>query len=74
MLYIGSRPTLNNGTNITLEVNIFDFSGDIYNDEIIVSFIRFVRGDEKFESLEALKEQLEVDRVTVKQLLMDENE
>lgn len=73
MLYIGSRPTLNNGTNITMEVNIFDFSGDIYNDEITVSFIRFVRGDEKFDSLEALKEQLEVDRLTVKQLLMDEN-
>lgn len=74
MLYIGNRPTLNNGTEVTMEVNIFDFCGDIYNDEIIVSFIRFVRGDEKFDSLEALKEQLEIDRLTVKQLLMDENE
>ena len=71
MLYIGNRPTLNNGNNITLEVNIFDFSGNIYDDEITVSFLYFVRGDEKFDSLEALKEQLEIDRITVKELLTD---
>lgn len=69
MLYIGDRPTLDNGDNISLEVNILDFSGDIYNDNINVSFIQHVRGDIKFSSLDALRAQLEKDRYTVNNLL-----
>lgn len=69
MLYIGDRPTLHNGNNITLEVNILDFSGDIYNNEITVAFIYHVRGDIKFNSLDELKEQLGRDRETVDKLL-----
>lgn len=71
MLYIGDRPTLENGNNITLEVNILDFSGDIYNNEITVAFIYYVRGDVKFGSLEELKEQLGRDRETVDKLLTE---
>lgn len=62
MLYIGNRPTLGNGENITLEVNIFDFSEEIYNEEITVAFLRYVRGDIRFDSVESLKRQLEEDR------------
>lgn len=69
MLYIGSRPTLDNGTQITLEVNILDFSGDIYNKEITVIFMKYVREDIKFHSLEELRSQLSRDRETVDQLL-----
>ncbi|MDH6356784.1 bifunctional riboflavin kinase/FAD synthetase [Parabacteroides sp. PF5-9] len=69
MLYIGDRPTLNNGDDITLEVHILDFSGDIYNNEISVSFVHYVRGDIKFDSLEALSKQLENDRETVRKYL-----
>ena len=69
MLYIGSRPTLDNGTQLSIEVHILHFSGDIYNDPIWVSFAHFVRGDEKFDSLEALKAQLMRDREVVDQLL-----
>ena len=69
MLYIGSRPTLDNGTQLSIEVHILHFSGDIYNDPIRVSFAHFVRGDEKFDSLEALKAQLMRDRKVVDQLL-----
>ena len=71
MLYIGDRPTLDNGSNITLEVNILDFSGDIYNNEITVAFIYYVRGDIKFASLDELKEQLARDRETVNKLLSE---
>ena len=71
MLYIGDRPTLDNGSNITLEVNILDFSGDIYNNEITVAFIYYVRGDIKFGSLVELKEQLGKDRDTVGKLLTE---
>ena len=69
MLYIGDRPTLNNGKDISMEVNILDFSGDIYSDSIRVSFVQYVRGDIKFDSLEELKAQLEKDRCTVNNLL-----
>lgn len=69
MLYIGSRPTLDNGTQLSIEVHILHFSGDIYNDPIRVSFAHFVRGDEKFDSLKALKAQLMRDREVVDQLL-----
>lgn len=69
MLYIGDRPTLNNGKDISMEVNILDFSGDIYNDSIRVSFVQYVRRDIKFDSLEELKAQLEKDRCTVNNLL-----
>lgn len=69
MLYIGNRPTLNNGDNISLEVNILDFEGDIYNDEIKVDFIEFVRGDIRFNSLDELKAQLQMDRERVCSLL-----
>lgn len=69
MLYIGSRPTLDNGTQLSIEVHILHFSDDIYNDPIRVSFAHFVRGDEKFDSLEALKAQLMRDREVVDQLL-----
>lgn len=65
MLYIGDRPTLNNGSNITLEVNILDFSGDIYNNEITVAFIYYVREDIKFNTLDELIAQLKEDRDTV---------
>lgn len=69
MLYIGNRPTLNNGEDISLEVNILDFSGNIYNDEMTVAFIRYVRGDIKFGSLEELADQLGKDRETVNKIL-----
>ena len=52
-----------------MEVNILDFSGDIYNDSIRVAFVQYVRGDIKFDSLEELKAQLEKDRCTVNNLL-----
>jgi len=69
MLYIGNRPTLNNGNDITLEVNIFNFSEDIYNNEITVTFIKYIRGDIKFDSLDELKQQLENDRIEVQQVM-----
>ncbi len=70
MLYIGNRPTLHNGDNTSLEVNILDFSGDIYNNEIVVSFIYFVRGDIRFDSLDDLRKQLEQDREVVEKRLI----
>lgn len=69
MLYIGNRPTLNNGNDISMEVNLFDFSDNIYNDTIRILFLHFIRGDIKFNSLDELKEQLQKDRITVQQII-----
>jgi riboflavin kinase/FMN adenylyltransferase len=69
MLYIGCRPTIDNNLDMALEVNILNFSGDIYNAQLEVVFVRFMREDIKFESLEALRAQLEIDREEVDALL-----
>lgn len=68
MGYIGSRPTLN-GMTRNIEVNIFDFSDDIYNKRITLHFLHFVRPDEKFTSLEELKTQLLKDKVKTEELI-----
>ncbi len=61
MAYIGHRPTIN-GMYRNIEVNIFDFDEDIYDQTIRIHFLHFLRGDEKFTSLEDLKVQLGKDK------------
>lgn len=68
MAYIGTRPTLN-GVTRNIEVNIFDFDKDIYNQQIRMEFYHFVREDIKFNSLGELKEQLAKDKLDVAALL-----
>ncbi len=68
MAYIGHRPTIN-GMTRNIEVNIFDFNRDIYNQVLQMNFIHFVRHDVKFSSLEGLKDQLAQDRLDVLALL-----
>lgn len=68
MAYIGHRPTIN-GMTRNIEVNIFDFNREIYNQTIRMHFHHFVRHDVKFNSLEELKHQLAKDREDVLKLL-----
>jgi riboflavin kinase/FMN adenylyltransferase len=69
MAYIGHRPTVN-GMTRNIEVNIFDFSADIYNKELRMEFLHFVREDIKFASLEELVVQLGKDKEDVLALLV----
>lgn len=63
MLNIGSRPTVNNNADHrSIEVHIFDFDSDIYGEQIELVFFRKLREEQKFPSLEALKDQLAKDR------------
>jgi riboflavin kinase/FMN adenylyltransferase len=71
MAYIGSRPTIN-GITRNIEVNIFDFDTEIYGEEISMQFFNYVRGDIKFDGLDALKIQLAKDRDDVLALLRDQ--
>lgn len=57
MAYIGHRPTIN-GMSQNIEVNIFDFEGDIYHQNLTLNFLHFIRHDIKFEGLEKLATQL----------------
>ena len=61
MAYIGQRPTIN-GMTRNIEVNIFDFSQEIYGQNIKMTFLKFLRHDVKFTGLDALKEQLKLDK------------
>jgi len=72
MLYIGTRPTLHNDPGISVEVNIFDFNADLYNQSLTVEFIDFIRYDRKFDSLEKLVEQIHEDKRSVKKRLQQE--
>lgn len=61
MLNIGNRPTVS-GRNKTIEVNIFNFDDDIYGLSITVQFVKYLRTEQKFASIENLKNQLNIDR------------
>lgn len=62
MMNIGQRPTLDNGNDISLEVHIIDFSEDIYHQKIEIQFIRKIRDEKKFNSVDELIKQLEDDK------------
>jgi riboflavin kinase/FMN adenylyltransferase len=68
MLSIGNRPTLN-GQQVAIEVHLLHFSGAIYQQSIEVEFIRYLRENRKFDSLDALKIQLAEDFRTTDQVL-----
>lgn len=65
MLYIGVRPTVQNGMNVSVEANIFDFDGDLYNKSLSAEFLEFIRPDIKFSGLDALRQQLQKDKDNV---------
>lgn len=64
----GRRPTFDNGPPL-LEVFVFDFSGDLYGKEVEVAFQGFIRGEEKFDSVEALIAQMEDDSAKAREML-----
>lgn len=66
MMSIGVRPTVTDEKVITCEVNILDFAEDIYGQYLTVYFVQYLRGEEKFSSLEALKEQIALDEVNAR--------
>ena len=69
MLYIGRRPSIEGATELRVEVNLLHFSGDLYGQTLTVEFVRLIRSDQKFDSLEELKTQLNSDRTVAAEAL-----
>jgi riboflavin kinase/FMN adenylyltransferase len=60
VMNIGMRPTVN-GDKRSVEVHLFDWQGDLYDQELSVNLIKFIRPEKKFDSLDALKSQIKSD-------------
>ena len=68
MMNIGIRPTVD-GQKKVIEVNIFNFDQDIYEQYLTVLVYEFIRGEVKFNGLDALKNQLHQDKITASAML-----
>lgn len=65
----GSRPTVVENGAPLLEVYVFDFSGDLYGKTVEVSFVAWIRGEEKFASLDALVAAMNIDKARARAIL-----
>ena len=63
MLNIGINPTTDSDQKIKVEVNIFDFNEDVYDELITLEFVKWIRNEEKFANLDDLKHALAKDKM-----------
>ncbi|MEC4677763.1 MAG: riboflavin kinase [Nitrospirota bacterium] len=68
VVYIGYKPTFDQNT-LSLEVHVLDFEKDLYEKRLRVALIDWVRGDERFESAEALSVQIQKDVDKTREIL-----
>ena len=64
---LGYRPTFNQ-KKLLLEVNLFNFSGNLYNKNLRVEFLKFIRKELKFKNIDQLKKQIKLDLKIAKKL------
>jgi riboflavin kinase/FMN adenylyltransferase len=69
---LGRRPTFG-GTDVILEVHLFDFAGDLYGQHMRVAFVDYIRPEEKFDDIEDLKAQMAADCDVARRLLGEAN-
>lgn len=69
MLSIGIRPTINDAAVRSIEVYIFDFEKEIYDEQIELWFVQYMRPELKFNGLEALIDALKQDEVDAREIL-----
>ena len=62
---LGYRPTFN-GKKILLEVHLFNFSGNLYDKNLTVEFLRFIRKEKKFKNVNQLRKQIKIDLLIAK--------
>ena len=66
MLSIGYRPTIGANLQMSTEINIFDFQQDIYGQTVTIIYHHYIRGEEKFDSLEALTSKIAEDEIAAR--------
>ena len=66
---VGTRPTFTDGDAVNCETFIFDYNGDLYGKTLRISFLRFLRAEKKFASMEELKKQIRLDIARAKEYL-----
>ena len=71
MLNIGFRPTLNDGNKVTIETHLFGFEGNAYGEALTLRFVCRLRDEQRFDSLEALRHQLQQDADNTLHILND---
>ena len=64
---LGYRPTFKQ-KKILLEVNLFNFSGNLYNKKLSVEFLKFIRGEKKFNGVDDLRSQIKKDLFIAKKV------
>ena len=69
MLNIGNRPTVSNSEDVTIEVFLIDFEGDLYGQILNVKFVKRIRDEKKFENFEELKSALKSDEIVTRNIL-----
>ncbi|WP_296144187.1 bifunctional riboflavin kinase/FAD synthetase [uncultured Flavobacterium sp.] len=70
MMNVGTNPTVD-GKKQSIEVHYLDFEGDLYDKTIAVELLHRIRSEEKFPSFDALRQQIEKDRITAKEFIKD---
>jgi len=63
---VGTRPTVNNGSDVTVEAWLLDFDGDLYGQRVRVEFYHRLRDEVRFDSLDALKAQIATDAIATR--------
>ena len=69
---VGVRPTFDTGRGLLIEAYLIDFDGDLYGETLRIAFARRLRGEKRFESVEALIEQMERDVEDARRVLAAE--
>lgn len=67
---LGTKPTISDGYEVSVETNVFDFDKDVYGNRVEVALYHFLRQEMKFENVEALKKQMESDASFAKEMFL----
>jgi riboflavin kinase/FMN adenylyltransferase len=69
---LGKRPTVEEGSDVRrqLEVHLFEFDEEIYGEDIEIRFVRFLRGEQKFDGIDTLKAQIKRDAEAARQAIL----
>ncbi len=70
MTNVGTRPSVDDSSDITIETMLADFDQNIYGEKVMTEFHSFIRGIRKFDGIEAVWRQVQKDLKQVKEMLL----